>query len=315
LIDRKVQYLLALVKEEHFARAASACNVSQPALSAGIQQLELELGVPIVKRGQRFHGLTPEGEIVLTWARQALADSEKLQEELRRATGNFSGTLRIGVVNFATPLATILLLPFEEQWPQINIRMFTRNAYDLQQYIEDFAIDVAITYLEPKQKRHGHFHTFYTEEYALLIHRSHPLSRRDSVTWDEVRDLPLCLLAPEMQVLGTEESKILTDKSSVAQVIMNSVLAVTDHVKTGRWMSVLPRPIHVMIANDPELRAIPLPAVGEPPQLGIIVPDREPPSHMAAEFFKLATSKEVVRQIERAVHPPEGRIRKKTRVV
>jgi Bacterial regulatory helix-turn-helix protein, lysR family len=42
------------------AQAAAACNVSQPTLSAGIQQLEHDLGVMIVKRGRRFQGLTDE---------------------------------------------------------------------------------------------------------------------------------------------------------------------------------------------------------------------------------------------------------------
>lgn len=56
MLSRKLEYLMALAKEGHFARAAAACHVSQPTLSAAIQQLEAELGVPIVKRGQRFQG-------------------------------------------------------------------------------------------------------------------------------------------------------------------------------------------------------------------------------------------------------------------
>src|SRR5262245_35198163 len=65
---RQLQYLAALAREKHFTRAAKVCNVTQPTLSGRIRQLEQELGVPIVERGQRFHGLTPEGEKVLKWA-------------------------------------------------------------------------------------------------------------------------------------------------------------------------------------------------------------------------------------------------------
>ena len=69
---------MALAKEGHFARAAAACHVSQPTLSAAIQQLEAELGVPIVKRGQRFQGLTEEGRLVIEAAqRMALRHVEK----------------------------------------------------------------------------------------------------------------------------------------------------------------------------------------------------------------------------------------------
>jgi DNA-binding transcriptional LysR family regulator len=50
---RQIQYLAALAREQHFTRAAQACNVSQPTLSGRIRELEQELGVPIVERGQR----------------------------------------------------------------------------------------------------------------------------------------------------------------------------------------------------------------------------------------------------------------------
>ena len=50
---RQIQYLAALAREKHFTRAAQACNVTQPTLSGRIRQLEQELGIPIVERGQR----------------------------------------------------------------------------------------------------------------------------------------------------------------------------------------------------------------------------------------------------------------------
>lgn len=71
---RQVHYLLALAKLGHFGRAAEACHVSQPALSTAIQHLEEELGVTLVRRGQRFQGFTPEGERLLQWARRLARD-------------------------------------------------------------------------------------------------------------------------------------------------------------------------------------------------------------------------------------------------
>src|ERR1700761_5109866 len=65
----KLEYLMALAREQHFGRAADACGVTQPTLSAGLKQLESTLGVLLVQRGSRFIGLTPEGERTLDWAR------------------------------------------------------------------------------------------------------------------------------------------------------------------------------------------------------------------------------------------------------
>ena len=60
MID-KLEYFIALAREQHFGRAAEECGVTQPTLSAGIKQLEDTLGVMLVQRGSRFQGLTPEG--------------------------------------------------------------------------------------------------------------------------------------------------------------------------------------------------------------------------------------------------------------
>ena len=98
---RQLQYLAALAREKHFTRAAKVCNVTQPTLSGRIRQLEQELGVPIVERGQRFHGLTKEGERVLKWAHAILDNWSLLQQEiskLRSVEGILLGHLSIGVI-------------------------------------------------------------------------------------------------------------------------------------------------------------------------------------------------------------------------
>ena len=73
MVIKQFAYLVALAREKHFARAAKACNVSQPTLSGAIRQLEEEIGVPLVERGHRFTGLTAEGETILAHAKRILA--------------------------------------------------------------------------------------------------------------------------------------------------------------------------------------------------------------------------------------------------
>ena len=89
---RHLDYLVALDREQHFGRAARACHVSQPTLSSGIRRLENEVGFPIVRRAQRYEGLTPEGERVLEWARRILADVDGLEHELGAMRGGLEGS-------------------------------------------------------------------------------------------------------------------------------------------------------------------------------------------------------------------------------
>lgn len=70
---RLLEYFVALAREGHFARAAAACNVTQPTLSAGIVALEEQLGKRLVERDRRYIGLTEEGRAALPWAQQAIA--------------------------------------------------------------------------------------------------------------------------------------------------------------------------------------------------------------------------------------------------
>ncbi|MFI6907240.1 LysR family transcriptional regulator [Nonomuraea sp. NPDC050394] len=95
MLLRQLEYLVALARERHFARAAAACHVSQPSLSAAIRKLERELDVPLVRRGRRLAGLTPEGERVPLWAHRILADTEALRQDLSEMREGLSGTLRI----------------------------------------------------------------------------------------------------------------------------------------------------------------------------------------------------------------------------
>src|SRR5215469_621671 len=118
---------MALAKEGHFARAATACHVSQPTLSAAIQQLEAELGVPIVKRGQRFQGLTEEGRLVMEAAQRMANERERLRAQLRDRNNASAGTLRVGVLGSTVPLLKSLTLPFCERFPHVNLNVMLRS--------------------------------------------------------------------------------------------------------------------------------------------------------------------------------------------
>src|SRR5579871_1727466 len=127
---------MALAKEGHFARAAAACHVSQPTLSAAIQQLEAELGVPIVKRGQRFQGLTDEGRLVIEAARRMSSERDRLRQQLRDRQDDLPGTLRIGVLGSTVPLLKSLTLPFFDRFPHVNLSIMLQSPYDVQQAFE-----------------------------------------------------------------------------------------------------------------------------------------------------------------------------------
>jgi DNA-binding transcriptional LysR family regulator len=307
MISRKFEYLIALAKEHHFARAAAICRVSQPALSAAIQQLEIELGVEIVKHGRRFQGFTQQGEIVLEWARNLAADCDRLHERLRERPDTFSGTLHVGVLASTAPIMKMFTLPFQKRFPNTNLRIATHDAFDIAQAVEkSSSMDVVVTYIDATAQHYSHSHVLYTEEYELLIRRGTRFSGQKSVSWDALRQLPLCLFSPDSPLFGAEESEMLNNAlNKTPHVITNNIWLLMDHVRTGNWASVLPRPVRIMVAADKELEAIPLPKSGTAPSIGIAVPRREPASPLAQAFFEIATSEDVLGRLRDVLYPAE----------
>src|SRR5689334_10791711 len=131
---RQLQYLVALAREKHFTRAAQACHVTQPTLSGRIRQLEQELGVPIVERGQRFHGLTSDGERVLAWAQVILDNWGSLQQEiasLRSASGALAGHLSLGVIPSALPMAALITKAIQARHPRVELTVLSQSSVEI----------------------------------------------------------------------------------------------------------------------------------------------------------------------------------------
>lgn len=110
---RHLSYFVTLAREQHFARAAAACCVAQPTLSAAIRKLENDLDIPLVVRGHRYLRLTQEGMRVLAWAQQIVTDYESLRAGLR---SGLTGILRIGVVPAAMPSVSLLTSAAPAAW-------------------------------------------------------------------------------------------------------------------------------------------------------------------------------------------------------
>ena len=95
---RDLKLLLALERNKSFSVAAAECNISQPAFSKRISNMEYRFGLPLVRRGNNFIGFTWEGELVLKWARRLLSDAEAMYQEIKAIKNELSGTLVLGVI-------------------------------------------------------------------------------------------------------------------------------------------------------------------------------------------------------------------------
>jgi DNA-binding transcriptional LysR family regulator len=202
MIIRHLQYLTALARERHFARAATLCNVTQSTLSAGIKQLEESLGVLIVERGQRFLGLTEEGERVLAWAQRVLADYSGLQQELSEMREGMVGQLRIGAIPVTLPIISLMTAPFAKRHGRTDIVVTSQTSIEIQRRLDEFNLDVGVTYLDNEPLARVRSLPLYQERYVLLTRPDGAFRGRNVVSWSEAASLPLCLLTPTCRTVG-----------------------------------------------------------------------------------------------------------------
>jgi len=294
LID-KLEFLLALAREEHFGRAAESCGVTQPTLSAGVKQIEEQMGVLLVRRGSRFQGFTPEGERVLEWARRIVGDTRAMREDINALRHGLSGRLRIAAIPTALAMVAALTTPFRERHPNVQFTVLSRTSVEILDLLENLEIDAGITYIENEPIGRVNIVPLYQEHYRLLTSADAPLGDRDSVTWAEVAQVPLCLLTPDMQNRRIIDRLLLSAGSEARPTLeSNSMILLFSHVRTGRWASVMPEKIAQTLGLTETIRAIPIVEPDAVQTIGLVVPKREPmtptTAALVAEAKRIAPS-------------------------
>lgn len=290
MID-KLELLIALAREQSFSRAAESCGVTQPTFSAGIKQLEDTLGVPLVNRSSRFHGLTPEGERALEWAKRITADARAMRQDVRSSNASLDGHLKIAAIPTVLGMVTSLTTPFRVKHPGVRFTILSLSSREILSMLDNFEIDAGLTYLDNEPLGQIKTVPLYIEQYRLLTSVHCPLGERKSVTWSEVAYIPLCLLTPDMQNRRIID-RLLGNASAPPMLESNSMVVLFSHVRTGRWASIMPEKFVEMLALPEPLRSIPITAPREVHKIGLVVARREPMSPLVralvAEAVKLA---------------------------
>ncbi|WP_181703890.1 LysR family transcriptional regulator [Chthonobacter albigriseus] len=277
---RQLQYLSALAREKHFTRAAQACNVTQPTLSERIRQLEEELGVPIVERGQRFHGFTTEGDRVLKWAQVILDNWSAMRQEinqLREGDAQISGRLVMAVIPSALPIAARLAKFFRAAHPNVDMVVLSHTSIEILRSLDDFSADVGLTYLDNEPISGLVARPVYRERYCLFVRHDDPLAQLRQVTWAEAAVHPLALLTPNMQNRRIVDRAFQSAGASpVAKVETNSLMNLCANVRETGLAAVMPEYVKSTLGPGSDLVAVPLVAPDVEHAVGLVAIDRSP---------------------------------------
>jgi DNA-binding transcriptional LysR family regulator len=304
---RQLEYLAALDRERHFGRAADACHVSQPALSAGIRKLERELAVPLVRRGHQFEGFTPEGEQVLVWVRRTLAGLDGLEQEVARLRGGLEGTVRLGVIPTALPASTLITTRFRARHPRMSAELRSMTSREIAAGLANGELDAGITYLDNEPIADVEARPLWREQYLLLSAAESPLATAVTVPWATAATLRLCLLTRDMQHRRIVDAAFARAGATPEPAVeTNSVATLIAHARTGipgitaqTWLVAhsLPAGVRAIPLVDPVVRHT----------IGLVAPGSAQRSPVTEEllslFAPLGLAEEITRLAAGALGP------------
>lgn len=190
---RQLEYAVAVAEHRSFRRAAAACHVTQPGLSAQIAALEQALGVQLFERDRRKVLVTPAGAEVVQRARAALEAAASVIETARGASEPLTGRLRLGVIPTIAPYLLPAVLPaVRARFPKLQLILREERTAQVLAQLDDGRLDAGILALPVPGDLAAM--KLYREDFLLAAPRGHPLARRAHVREDDLSDQPVLLL-------------------------------------------------------------------------------------------------------------------------
>jgi DNA-binding transcriptional LysR family regulator len=198
---RTLRSFVVVAEELHFTRAAELLNVSQPALSKQINQLERQLRLTLLRRTSRHVELTAAGQALLPGARVLLAGWSELIARVHEEATAEARTLRVGfIANAANELTPLIVARFTGQCPGWRVAMSQAPWTDPSAGLLDGNVDVAL--LRPPIPGAERIQTrpVLTEDRCVALAAGHPLAQQEVVRFEQLLDEPFIALPAETGV-------------------------------------------------------------------------------------------------------------------
>jgi LysR family hydrogen peroxide-inducible transcriptional activator len=177
---RQLQYVVAVAELGGFRRAAEACGVAQPSLSAQVAHVESALGVQIFERGARGVRVSAAGAPVVERARAVLLAARDFSDAARQQADPLRGTLRIGIIPTVCPyLLPELARPLRRKLPDLHVVWSEDKTAPLLEQISEARLDAAIVARDARVARFEQA-PIGDDPFVLAAAPEHPLMRRSS---------------------------------------------------------------------------------------------------------------------------------------
>lgn len=254
--DFRLKVFVSAAKNLNFSKCAEEMNISQPAVSKHINELENGFGVSLFNRSYNGVSLTRAGEILLTHAEKLLQGYRELEYEMGLMANAVKGNLRIGASTTAAQyLMPRILAGFIGRFDGVTVSMKSGNSENIEKWLSDGAIDLGI--VENTTRKAGlHYEHLLSDELVLTVKPDGRFRNLESITAEQLKGLPMALrengsgtreiIAAYLsgQGIGIQDLDIIIELDSTEAIksfIMESdcaaivsVIAIRDEIRDGK---------------------------------------------------------------------------------
>jgi DNA-binding transcriptional LysR family regulator len=236
-MDSRLKIFYTTAQLKSFTKAAQVLNLTQPAVTFQIKNLEDELKTRLFDRDANRITLTHTGKILLHHAEKILREYEKAKEEIAKISGKLGGDIRIGIASVLGKYFLPKLIGyFKQEYPNVEIIMLVGNSGKLIQDLRQHAVDLIIV-SEPVSAQHFVVKPFVEDELVVIVNPKHKWAQRSMI---EVEDLLKENIVIREEGSGTREvlknflsSKSISFKSLQTVMTMGGSEALKSAVESG----------------------------------------------------------------------------------
>ena len=237
---RQLQYLVALGETGSFSRAAEACHVTQPTLSAGIKELEDLLGVRLAEREARGAKLTHAGELAVARASALINDAHALVQSVQSAGALLTGPFHLGAIPTIAPFVLpAAVRELGKAYPELKLYLHEDKTSRLIDQLRTRRLDAALIAL-PWDAPGIETLPLFDDEFLFAAPKTHPLSQKNGLAPEDLANEDLLLLE-DGHCLRDHALSICHTGPGTEQVAATSLGTLVNMIAGGLGVSLLPK--------------------------------------------------------------------------
>lgn len=262
---RDLKYLIAVAKHKHFGKAAEACFISQPTLSAQLKKIENELNVQLFERTNKQVLITPIGEALIHCAKNIIAEVEKMKNLAQNEADPYAGLLRVGIIPTLGPYLLPHVIPhIKKNLPKVKLYLREDLTNRILVDLHYGELDVVIL-ATPVENDGLEQIDLFEERFFIALPHDHSLANKSKISLEDIHNEQIllledghCLREQALQVCHLSGAKEKTELRATSLETLRQM------VGGGSGITFLPQLalrhnskiddlLHISAFNDPKL--------------------------------------------------------------